>query len=289
MMRSSRYHRKKLRKQPRMRRLEAEGPLGVPKVQVPSAAKKRKRRNDPRIQVPLEFIRTVAFTPRWMSLVLVAVSVWALVLIGQNETFYLSVIPVRGAKSITQTEIIETSGLEGSHVFAANPEEAASRIKDIPGVISATVTLRWPNKVNIEVREDTPVAIWKHGGNIFWINREGKLLPARTAATGLLVIESEESLRTTKDSSFVAEPIIDGALQLKELRPNIEHLFFRPETGLSYQDGRGWRGHFGTGSDMEQKLVVYETIVDELLKQGRHISYISVRNQTKPFYKAEPF
>ena len=106
---------------------------------------------------------------------------------------------------------------------------------------------------------------------------------------GLLVIESEESLRMVNDSSYIDTPIINGALQLKDLRPNIEHLFYRPENGLSYQDGRGWRGHFGTGSDMDQKLVVYETLVEDLLNKGKVISYISVRNQAKPFYKAEPF
>ena len=272
-----------------MRRSSTNTPPGVRKILVPSAAKKRKRRNDPRINVPLEFIRKVAFTPRWLSMTLLAVSIWALVMIGQNDSFFLSVIPVQGARSITQTEIIETSGLEGSHVFAANPLEAANNIKAIPGVISATVTLRWPNEVNIEIGEDTPVAIWKQGENIFWINRLGQLLPARTAAPGLLVIESEESLQMVNNSSYIDSEIIDGALQLKELRPNIEHLFYRPETGLSYQDGRGWRGQFGTGNDMDQKLVVYETIVEELLKQGKQISYISVRNQAKPFYKAQPY
>jgi len=288
MMRSSRYQRRKLKKQPRIRRLQASGSFGLPKIKVPSGAKKRRRRNDRRIKVPLELIKNLALTPRWMSLTLLIVSVWALALIGQSERFYLSVIPVSGAKSIPQTEIVEASGLEGSHVFSANPLEAANRIKDIPGVISATVTLQWPNQVDIEVGEDTPVAIWKQKGKTFWINDHGQLLPARSTVAGLLVIESEESL-LAKDNSYVPKPIIQGALQLKELRPNIDHLFYRPETGLSYQDGRGWRGHFGTGTDMEQKILVYEAIVDELLGEGRQISYISVRNQAKPFYKADPF
>ena len=35
--------------------------------------------------------------------------------------------------------------------------------------------------------------------------------------------------------------LVRGALHLRELRPNIDQLFFRPGNGLSYQDGRGWR------------------------------------------------
>ena len=288
MMRSSRYQGKKLKKQPRMRRNTTQGTHGVAKIRVPSAAKKRKLRNDPRIKVPLEVLRNLAFSPRWMSSLLLGVSLWALVTIGYNETFYLSVIPVQGARSITQTEIIETSGLQGSHIFAADPLDAANRIKAIPGVISATVTLRWPNEVNIEIGEDTPVAIWKEKDQIYWINKDGQLLPARTAVTGLLIIESEVTRRRT-DDSFVDKSIIDGALQLKKLRSNIEHLYYHPQTGLSYQDGRGWRGHFGVGLDMEQKIIVYEAIVEKLVQQGRQISYISVMNYTKPFYKANSF
>ena len=287
MMRSSRYQRRRLRKQPKVQRFDAKRHLALPSIKVPEDAKKRKRRNDPRIQMPIEVLKNLLLTSRWVSLSLLAMCVWALVLIGGNDSFYLSVIPVRGAKSISDSEIVQASGLEGRHVFAANPQDSASRIKGIPGVKNAAVTLLWPNEVNIEVGEETPVAIWNQRGKNYWINESGQLLPARSVIPGLLVIESEEP-RPARSNEFVPEPIIRGALQLKELRPNIDRLFYRPETGLSYQDGRGWRGHFGTGTDMEQKLVVYETIIEELVDIVRPISYISVRNQAKPYYKLEP-
>ncbi|MEM7118732.1 MAG: hypothetical protein AAF614_40315, partial [Chloroflexota bacterium] len=82
----------------------------------------------------------------------------------------------------------------------------------------------------------------------------------------------------------VPQEVLAGALQLRELRPNIERLYYRPAGGLSYEDGRGWRVYFGTGSDMQQKLVVYETIVEDLVARGLSPSYISVSNQKKPYY-----
>ena len=285
MMRSSRYQRKKLRKQPKLQRVQSASKVTLPKIIIPPEAKKRKWRNDRRIQVPLEILKGLSVTSRWISLGLLGFCIWALMMIGQNSNFYLSVIPVSGARSIKAAEIIEASGLEGSHVFTANPKEAAQRIGDIPGIISATVTLQWPNEVSIEVGEDTPVAIWLQAGHTYWINKSGELLPARSKVPGLLVIESEERI-VARDNSIVPKQILEGALQLRDLRPNIDHLFYRPDTGLSYLDGRGWRGHFGTGSDMEQKIVVYETIIEDLLNRGLHISYVSVRNQAKPYYMA---
>ena len=74
---------------------------------------------------------------------------------------------------------------------------------------------------------------------------------------------------------------------LRELRPNIGNLYFKPGSGLSYQDGRGWRAYFGEGSDMAQKLVIYETIVENMVSRGLSADYISVRNPYKPYYMAK--
>ena len=82
--------------------------------------------------------------------------------------------------------------------------------------------------------------------------------------------------------------VLEGALQLRELRPNIEQLYYQPSGGLSYQDGRGWRAYFGTGRDMHQKLAVYETVVAKLMERGIRPQYISVSNQHKPYYRALP-
>jgi hypothetical protein len=199
---------------------------------------------------------------------------------------------------------VQASNLAGSHIFSADPGSAAQKIMDnVPGIISATVTLTWPNQVLINVTEDSPIAIWIEGSNQFWVTRTGRLIPARSESLGLLLIQSElEVANTTTGEAvdaetavipispnmrFVPHDVLAGALSLKQLRPNINKLFYRPSSGLSYQDGRGWRVFFGTGTNMTQKLVVYETIVDELLAQGLTPQYVSVSNQEKPYYLAQ--
>ena len=155
----------------------------------------------------------------------------------------------------------------------------------MPGVISATVALEWPNRVSIRIVEDSPVALWEQDGDRFWVNVSGLLIPARSQSASLLLIQSEVE-EDVGALAFVPEDVLEGALQLRELRNNIDRLFYSPGGGLSYQDGRGWRAYFGSGLNMEQKLVVYETIVDNLQARGVTPSYISVRNQEKPFYMA---
>jgi hypothetical protein len=282
-----------------MRQVNSAAFVAQPKLHMPKTAKRRRRRNFQRVHLPTAGIRQFFFSARWISLALLAMVVYAISLMGLDEKFYLTTIPVDGANSVPAAEVVTASQLAGRHVFAANPSEAAAAILGVPGILSATVTLQWPNQVHIQVKEDAPVLLWREGENQFWVTDDGRLLPARADVLGLLVVEAEvpvmSATAVTSDtaasqnaipgSTFVGEDVLIGALQLRALRPNIERLQYERGVGLSFQDGRGWRVYFGSGADMEQKLVVYETIVTDLTARGITPAYVSVANQARPFYK----
>ncbi len=271
------------RKQPRLRRVQASGAAALPHVVVPPEAKKRKRRNSRRYKLPLATIKHIVLSARWASLLVLAVCILALVTIAGDASFYLTTLPVEGANAFSASELVAESGLAGVHIFAADPNEAARRIGEMPGITSALVSLEWPNVVSIQVTESEPIALWKQNGQTFWIDDNGRLIPARATSNRLLLIESESD-EPVEEDSFVAKEVLAGALLLRELRSNIDRLFYEPGNGLSYQDGRGWRAYFGGGSNMEQKLAVYETIVEDLIERAVHPAYISVRNEAKPYY-----
>ncbi len=279
------------RKQPRMRKMETAVPLGLPKLQIPKAARQRRRRNTRQANLPLQSFRTVILSTRWISLALFALVVYALYLTGMSEQFYLTTIPVEGTFSISANEVVQSSGLAGAHIFAADPNKAAENLADIPGVIAAKVTLQWPNDVSIQIEEDTPIAVWVEGSNRFWITGNGRLIPARPLALNLIHISSERLPLTeegdTPNVSFIPEALYHGALQLQDLRPEITSLSYRPSSGLSFEDERGWQVYLGTGTDMNQKLVIYETIVAQLQEQGITPLYVSVSNKEKPYFRAQ--
>ncbi len=315
-----------LRKQPRMRRLNTASVAPLPAL-TPEArtaqktAQKRKRRNSQeRIRRPLSGVVGFIVNARWISLAVLALCIYTLYIIGSDDRFYLNVIPVEGASSLDINHVVAESGLAGQHIFAADPQEAADRLGEMGGVVTATVTLHWPNNVLITLREQPPLATWQEGDQAYWVDADGGLSPARAQTIGLLSIVSEIPVATTDTTAkaattgdkktaadrtaeeavasdeagtsaqiaFVPQDVLEGALQLRALRPNIEQLYYRPSGGLSYQDGRGWRAYFGVGRDMNQKLAVYETVVAKLLEQGIRPEYISVSNQYKPYYRALP-
>ena len=304
--------RRRLRKQPKTRRVQNARTMRAPHMvapEVPKTAKKRRRRNKRQAAIPTNAIKRFVFSARWLSLGLLLFTIFALYVSATQESFYLTTIPVEGTITIPPSEIVSVSGLAGSHVFAADPHEAATRIAQLPGVVSTKVKLAWPNEVYIEIVEDSPIAIWQEGSQQFWITKDSQLIPARTPAIGLLTIEyevpptpsvtespdgeatttadAETAVSTEATVGFIPEDVLLGALQLRQLRPNIDKLYYRPSGGLSYQDGRGWRAYFGNGTDMNQKLVVYETIIADLTARGIQPQYVSVSNQEKPYYLAQ--
>lgn len=274
------------KKQPKRRKVESANIIGLPKVGVPGTAKQRRRRNSKSFRVPSAAIKTVATSSRWFSLTLLILCLFSLLMVGTDQSFYFAAVPVKGNSAIPDSEIIAASGLAGRHVFAADPSSAAAHIGEVAGVVSATVTIGWPNRAVIEVAEEAPIAIWEQGGKIYWITFDNRLIPARADVPGLLRIKSEQFGANTGEI-FIPDDLVRGALHLRELRPNIDQLFYRPGNGLSYQDGRGWRAYFGGGSEMDQKLVVYETLVEDLVARGITPAYISVGNQEKPYYMSK--
>jgi hypothetical protein len=324
---SQEFSRKKLRKQPKRRRVQSTSAVNLPQLKMPKTATTRRRRKKTEpVRFGLNTLKRFLFSSRWISLGLLIISVYALVDIYKEQRFYLTYIPVEGSIAISPEEIAQASGLAGRHAFAADPSEAAKKIGDLPGIISATVTLRWPNQVFIAVNEEVPVAIWVENGKEFGVTQSGRLIPAAQLRQDLLRIESEseitplpvmgdgalgelagseEKSKTGNASSaaeivsedaqekqltslaFIPPDVLNGAMQLKELRPTIDTLYYKPVGGLSYEDDRGWRGYFGTGSYMNQKLVVYEAIVADLKTRGIQPEYINVSNQMKPYYGSE--
>jgi hypothetical protein len=255
-------------------------------------------------------VPTVRLGWRTASLAIVIMFGALLFYVLSTPGYFVNAVNLAGAVHVTAEEIYDASELNRMHIFWVEPDVVQANIERVPGVASASVEMAWPNQVTITVAERQPALEWREGGDSVWVDRSGVMFPARGEIPGLLPVvvdeldlpsgqaeaESEkeqiraEEARTPLDDAEPEEldtlPVeaVAGALQLSELRPNIEMLHYDPKHGLSYEDGRGWRGYFGVGSDMEVKLRVYETLVDSLVSRGVQPLVVSVVNPDAPYY-----
>ncbi len=232
--------------------------------------------------LPLPTLPRVALGWRAMSITLVAL---LSVLLGRmliDPDMYIKGVNLGGAALVTGQEIYAASGIAGQHVFWVDPLDVQRKVTALPGIASAAVRVQWPATVTIVVTERIPVVSWSEGSQKSWVDADGNKFTARTDLPGLLPIMVDDAAGGAYQTVPVAA--VDGALQLQQLRPNIELLHYDSAHGLSYQDGRGWRGYFGAGTDMVQKLAVYEKLVSDLVARGVQPKTISVESYQSPYY-----
>lgn len=222
---------------------------------------------------------------RLMSLTMVMLLGSLLFHLLTSPAYFIDSINLSGSRFIPGEEIYDASGVHRQNILWLDPERIQASLDAVPGVKDAYVEVQWPNQVYIAVVENEPALAWSQGGQTMWVDREGVAFPQRGELPGLLpIVADDANYPLTKESRIPVEAIA-GALQLKQLRSNIELLHYDPVNGISYQDGRNWRGYFGVGTDMDVKLVVYETLIENLLSRGIHPSVVSVVNEDAPYYR----
>jgi hypothetical protein len=66
-------------------------------------------------------------------------------------------------------------------------------------------------------------------------------------------------------------------------------LAYSQEDGLGWADPAGWKVYVGMNTaDLDQKLAVYQAIVQNLQQKGLQPAVISVASVNAPFYRLEP-
>ncbi len=220
-------------------------------------------------------------TWRMASLTMVVLLAAMLLRLMTDRQMYVTAINLGGASLVPPEEIFAESGLAGQHIFWVDPAAAEAQVAAIPGLAGAQLEVAWPASVTVVVEERVPQVILLEGGQRWWVDAQGREFKARGDLPGLLPIESQDG----QALDGLPPEAVQGALQLKQLRGNIEKLYYEPARGLSYQDGRGWRGYFGVGLEMAQKLAIYEQLVVDLQGQGITPREISVENVRAPVYK----
>jgi hypothetical protein len=203
-----------------------------------------------------------------------------------DRSMFIDGINLGGSALVPGEEIYSNSGIAGQHIFWVDPVAVQRQVLDVPGIAGAVVSVQWPNIVTIVVTERIPVVTWIENERTWWVDADGHRFRARQDLPGLLpiMVDDSKGKSNTPDGQAVPAAAIHGALQLRELRPNIESLHYDDLHGLSYQDGRGWRGYFGVGTDMPQKLAVYERLTEDLTARGIYPKKISVENLDAPYY-----
>jgi hypothetical protein len=205
------------------------------------------------------------------------------------------------------------------HSFALEPSVIRSEILTaFPEFRDVEVKIGYPAAVEVKVIERQPMIAWQGKSGMMFIDSEGYLIPARGASAELLTIQADsipgyslkspiedpETDKVIRDKpyfkanpsalAFFAVPKqIDGVLltsilQLNAWMPQEKTLLYQKQRGLGWSDTRGWDVFVGQKLEgINDKMVMYETIVRELEKLGISPTVVSVEFLHAPYYRTE--
>jgi cell division protein FtsQ len=276
-------------------------------------SKPPRRRYDLTLSVPgaevrLPSLPNVSFSWRIASLVLVVWMALAAYALLFSSAFQVEVLEVEGLKRLTLDDLSLAVGITGEPVVSLNPGEIRQiLLKAFPDLADVQVQVGLPASVRIVLIERQPVIAWVRGEDITWVDADGVVFPKRGEADVDLLWVKADSLPTlTSQQQAEMNPafeilglggpiqqidpqLVEVLFKMSEFRPpESGEMVFDDQRGFGWTDPRGWQVYFGTRlDDIDQKLVVYDAIVERMVRDGIQPALISVEFLHAPYYRME--
>jgi hypothetical protein len=256
---------------------------------------------------------------RFLSAAIALASLLLLISAWRSADYHVTDVEIEGINRVTKEEITSVLNIDQQHIFMLSPLALEQTIiKNFPELYDVQVSLSFPARVTVRVKERQPYLIWNYQGKNLWIDAEGYLLPGRGSADIALIIESNEKppfyipeesiilqgekrLRKTVvakgENDTLAlfniyqkiDPITYQAIkELNQLLPEQGTILFDARRGLGWNDARGFQVYVGSDlQDITAKMNMIEEIVKTLIKAATAPTLISVEQINAPYYRLD--
>jgi cell division protein FtsQ len=225
--------------------------------------------------------------PKVIAIFLLAVMAWTGYTLFTTPSFFVYGAQIRGNEALSAREIYLASQVDRQSIFWVNPEKIESQIAALPNVKSVDVSVALPRQVTIDVVERQPELLWQTGQEIWWIDKEGTVVPPKTEVEEMLKI-IDDDMQPLEAGYKIDPTIIKGSQALRLLAPNVSIIRHTRAQGLIVSTPEGWPVFLGDGSEMRAKLVVLSALLPDLREEENPPLYIDLRNPLRPVYKLKP-
>ena len=198
-----------------------------------------------------------------------------------------------GNQVLTATDVNSVLNIAGQPVFLLKPADLENRLRlNYPELVSVRVDVSLPNLVTVNVSERKPLIRWEQGGGYTWIAEDGIAFKPRGEIAELISVVAEPAPPAGGESDplnpapFISLDMVQALRGLASHVPPGQSILYDARMGFGWNDPRGWRVYFGaTGSDVELKMRVYESMVNSLTQRGIRPALINVTYPTAPYYR----
>ncbi len=202
-----------------------------------------------------------------------------------------------GNQVLTAADVNAVLNISGQPIFLLNPADLETRLRlNYPELVSVRVSLSLPNVVTVNVVERKPLIRWEQGGGYTWIAEDGIAFKPRGEMGELISVEAESAppaggggFDPLNPTPFISSDMVLALKGLANHVPPGQSIIYDARMGFGWSDPRGWKVYFGaTGSDIEMKMRVYESLVNSLTQRGIHPAMINVTYPSAPYYRMTP-
>jgi len=219
---------------------------------------------------------------RLASLLLLALCLWLLLTMHSSDRWRIQWVEVAGCERVAPETVVQASELADVWSVALVPAEVQERVKSLPGILAATVSLSWPAKVRIVVREDVPVAMVRFGDQEYWVTEESGLVPPFGPAEdlpALRLIEGDSGVRA------ITPRILAGLREMQAAFPDRDEYVYHSIHGFEVQSERGYPVYLGDASDLEARLSILAELEAALASEGRVPEIIDISVIDGAYYR----
>lgn len=233
--------------------------------------------SSPGAEIRLPSVPAVRNRSRVLSGLMSGIFLLSLILLLNTPLFTVEKVEVQGAQRFSSEEITRAINAAGLSSFLIDPEEITrDLLLTYPGLRDVQVEVQWPAEVSIELVEREPVLSWNYDGHVRWVDDRGVAFEPHGKGKDITVINSPV-LPPTLEHRFVDPQLVQAVSILGKEIPQDAVLEYDQNRGLGWRDPRGWMVYFGKDADdLNEKLVIYQTVTETLESKGIQPQLISV-------------
>ena len=267
---------------------------------LPWAQKRKKRRRRSEMRLGKSYEQAVAqerlpvrsasrsrarIGPRVAGLILAIILVSLLAYFFTSDAFYVYEATVHGSNLVSADEVFQRTNVEGFSIFFIDSQQVEEAIRTIPDIREATVQVRLPNQIIVQVGERQARVMWQTGEQRYGVDDEGTILPLRAETEPSIPLIRDLDSRPRQAGEQVDLEIISAVERYQTLLPSVKEFSYSQQYGLSVENEHGWRVYLGNGEGAEVKVAIMEALVQRLESQGASVEFIDLRFQEGPHYR----
>lgn len=227
----------------------------------------------------------------------IAVAVVGYLFLRSSDVFAVQRVFVPVTERVKETELrAALMPARGVSLLRVSTGELENRIRSIAYVREATVYRRFPDALEVRVREYVAqVRVRDEEGRAWLIAEDGRVLEQETTGVSALLFITPAHASVPRVGEYVSPEVVAAVPLANRLAdpaawPAVRHPV--ENVGVSEQGelvvilAGGGEIRLGDPTKLDEKLTVSLEIIDRYLKDGKNLDYVDVRVPTRVVAKA---